>query len=150
MVQRREVEGGWTTERGKASGTGSARNHPCASTGEQRFQAGIERRRLERIEAQCTVRINHMVGDVATHNRSLGLFNGLLVSIIEFRFAVTRTGQRIHRPTVRVSRLAPLAPSNCRLIPAAVVDLAGVSIVRDGSTLINDINWEVASPTDGS
>jgi iron complex transport system ATP-binding protein len=26
---------------------------------------------------------------------------------------------------------------------AAVVDLAGVSIVRNGSTLINDINWEV-------
>jgi ATPase subunit of ABC transporter with duplicated ATPase domains len=26
---------------------------------------------------------------------------------------------------------------------AAVLDLAGVSIVRNGSTLINDINWEV-------
>src|SRR5215217_2130121 len=26
---------------------------------------------------------------------------------------------------------------------AAVVDLAGVGIVRNGSTLINDINWEV-------
>ena len=33
---------------------------------------------------------------------------------------------------------------------AAVVDLAGVSIVRNGSTLINDITWEVTRQTVGS
>ena len=32
---------------------------------------------------------------------------------------------------------------------AAVVDLAGVTIVRGGATLINDITWRSTRPTAG-
>ena len=85
---------------------------------EQRLQGGIQRRCLQRIEAQGTVRVNHMMGDVATDNRSLGLLNGLLAPDhrVQVRGHADR-GQRIHRPTLRVSRLLRWLPSNCRLNP---------------------------------
>ncbi len=68
---------------------------------QQRLQGRIQCRGLQRIQAQGTVWVDHVMGDVATQNRPLSLLNGLLTPDhrVQVRGHPDR-GQRLHRPKV--------------------------------------------------
>ena len=68
---------------------------------QQCLQGVIQCRGLQRVQAQSTTWVDHVMGDIGAQNRPLSLFNGLLTPDhrVQIRGHPDR-GQRLHRPNV--------------------------------------------------
>ena len=91
MLQGGEVESTGTTEWGKGSRHRKSEKPSIGLSCQQRLQSGVQRRRLQRIETQYTVRVDHMVGDIGPTIARSACSMDCWPLIIEFRFAVMRT-----------------------------------------------------------